>query len=108
MPSPALILLRDLEPCAIFELRCPKCGPVRLAIPRSGDEAPTELSCPYCSAAAPAWPLGTGQTRRPLPYFDHVPNNIEIDQRAMLCENGFLLKAGSEFLRVDRQLGLGA
>jgi hypothetical protein len=98
-----VILQPNLQPCVIFELRCRNCGPVRIGVSRNYEEAPAELNCPYCTTAAPAWLLGAGQTKRLLPYFDHVPDNFEIEQRSTLCDGGLLLRIGWEFLRVDSQ-----
>ena len=97
-----LILEPDLHPCLICEIHCRKCGPARIAIARSDEEAPKELNCPFCSAAAPTWLLGTGQTRRLLPYHDRIPDNFEIEQRSTLCDGGLLLRV-PEFLRDDSQ-----
>lgn len=80
------IIHREPQPCIILDLRCTNCGPVRMAI-EPEDTPPAEMPCPYCDSPAPATTLGTGHTRRILPYFDLAPNLQALDSIQIVSGN---------------------
>jgi len=68
---------REPQPCTILNILCINCGPVRMAI-EAGQPTPGQMPCPYCETQSLATPIGSGSTRRILPYFDLAPNpNLE-------------------------------
>jgi hypothetical protein len=87
------IIHRDPQACIILDIRCTNCGPVRMAI--SADEpTPRQTPCPYCETNSIATPIGSGSTRRILPYFDFAPNIAELEQVQVLSINARPLARG--------------
>lgn len=71
------IIHREAQACIILDLRCVNCGPVRVAI-AAAEPTTGQMSCPYCENVSPATPIGSGSTRRVLPYFDFAPRDAEL------------------------------
>ena len=59
---------KPLAPCVYIAFRCSHCGDVRQALPQlpSGDS----LACPECGQPCSFVPLGSGLTRRELPFHE--------------------------------------
>jgi hypothetical protein len=57
-----------------------------MAIEQPEGDPPAELACPYCDATAAAAVLGSGETRRLLPYFDLAANVQELDRLPIFSE----------------------
>jgi hypothetical protein len=57
---------RALVPCVYIGLQCPSCGDVRQTLA----ELPSSpaVCCPHCGGSCSFVPLGSGSTRRPLPF----------------------------------------
>jgi hypothetical protein len=62
---------KPLAPCVYIAFRCSHCGDVRQALPQlpSGDS----LACPECGQPCSFVPLGSGLTKRELPFHEIHP-----------------------------------
>jgi hypothetical protein len=87
------IIHREPQACVILELRCTECGPVRMAIP-SDEPTPGMMLCPYCDTNSIATVIGSGSTRRILPYFDLAPNYMNLEQLQVLSAKSRPLARG--------------
>jgi hypothetical protein len=65
---------RPLAPCVYIGLQCPFCADVRQALAEL-PSSPT-ICCPQCGTSCSFVPLGSGATRRTLPFVEvHRPNS---------------------------------
>jgi hypothetical protein len=71
------IIHREPQACIILDLRCANCGPVRMAIAAT-EPTPGQMPCPYCDTESAATPIGSGSTRRVLPFYDLAPRDAEL------------------------------
>lgn len=77
------IIHREPQACIILDLRCIQCGPVRMAV-ATDEPTPQQMACPYCETFSLATVIGSGSTRRILPYFDLAPNPATLEQIQVL------------------------
>lgn len=65
-----------LAPCVYIGLQCPSCGDVRQALAQLPSSP--AVRCPQCGTSCSFIPLGSGATRRSLPFFEIPRANTKL------------------------------
>jgi hypothetical protein len=86
MPHMQSVFTRTLRPFIMLNVACDTCGMIRVAIELlqmrrtatnpARPREPLWRTCPLCGLPAPAEQIGSGETVRPLPFFEPAGNYL--------------------------------